>query len=287
MSNKITSGAPKLSVWKTVCQAYRFVWQEKSSFIKIAVIPMLFFVLGEAALDFHSSGRFIAEIFEIEFTRDYLFYFSFPYSALVGLYQILIITAFSVIWHRLFLIKSEPQRTRNLFLWSKRHQKFIGALIILSLMVFAVSTLITFNATALIVDYNYELFEGNFNFLFSLASSFLLNLLVVTVGIVISMRWSMVFPSIAVGQLISFRKSWELTRGNGFRLCAIGILSSIPIHIVAGVVLIVLLPWLGHSGVMFVKPAFYFLPIVVGVSALSAAYKVLCEAPEDPLNVFD
>lgn len=99
-------------------------------------------------------------------------------------------------------------------------------------------------------------------------------------------RLSLVFPVTAIGRAASFRESWRLTSGNGWRLASIlGIAAAPVVAIVAYLMLGVTPP-----GGFVTKLLLIFLSSMlssIGVTALSLAYEELTAAARRAAGVVD
>ena len=92
---------------------------------------------------------------------------------------------------------------------------------------------------------------------------------------IIVVRWSIMFPSIAVDKPFSFNQGWRITKGNGFRLFIISILVILPFYFLVIPIRFIIL--LGEfPGLELINSLFFMVTTAVGVSALSASYRDLC-----------
>ncbi|MBL4613556.1 MAG: hypothetical protein JKY27_01595 [Magnetovibrio sp.] len=272
-------GMPRqLPVWKIAVQAYAFVWGQKFAFIKLASLPFIVFMIGK----FVDLTPIIKHIFH-DFGSDtpwFALTLSLTMASTKSLLFIFIITAFSVVWHRQFLIESETQEIHDLIDWRMRHTKFIIMATIFGIVGFVLFAPVVWLTKPLVsVIISSELIKASelSPLFFIIMVGALLMALKIAIGALLSARWCLIFPSIAVDGFISFRQSWNITSGNGLRLTGIIILSTLPIQIAAGILFKAFPLWEPFTGFSFLLDGVsYFVITAIGVSALSAAYHRLC-----------
>ena len=279
---------PKLPVWKIVSQAYAFVWNKKIDFLKLSILPIMMLAISSFILDHARTSIFIfvSQSFSMKLI-DAAELISTPLYVVRGLVSILIVTAFSIVWHRLFLVHSEIQITKNLFLWRKRHMKFLFTAIVLGVggNVVAIPFSVTF------IEKTLPYFIGNVDssqiLILAVLHTFILSTLVMILIAFLTSRWSIMFPSIAVNRFMSFKQGWRLTSGNGLRLWAMTVLATFPLYSVSFVFGSISL-WLAPEAVLpLMKSSFYLIIIAVGVSALSASYRFICVESSRIVEEFD
>lgn len=114
---------------------------------------------------------------------------------------------------------------------------------------------------------------------------FLISLSVSAAILIISLRLSVALPAVALADTkTTVSRAWDATAGNGIRLLAIAILTSLPLLIVDGL-LIWAEPGLVFEGASQTSLSLYtllwmaarFVPLLLGVSLLSIVYAELIE----------
>lgn len=289
MSEDTPDSPPKLPVWKTVRQAYAFAWNQKLQFLKLALLPVGAVLIGSWIFNYKWLVVYVTDEFDMGLSDavDLVFV---PHSIIQGLFYVVIIAAFSVVWHRLFLVKSETQTIKNLILWRERHRKFLITAIILGLAGYAASTPVQIWLSMLQVEFIMELYDRDGSglvLLFSLVSAPVMSTMALLVAGFVTARWSIMFPSIAVDRFISFKESWRLTSGNGLRLWAITFLAIAPVQLLSFLVLAFFFWTEPRTGLQLVKSVSYLISTAVGISALSASYRFICLGTRNLAEVSD
>ena len=236
----------------------------------LGLIPSLLILLISIYVDPSTLLQHISRIFNIKFIEAAK-YAAFPIDALEGGLFALVVTAFSVIWHRQFLVNSETQTIKNLFMWHSRQFKFLYVVI-----VFGIVGSLVFNSVFIT---GFMLISESPSLQSSLLQSVgkyqLLKIFASLVVSIIVVRWSIMFPSIAVDKPFSFNQGWRITKGNGFRLFIISILVILPFYFLVIPIRFIIL--LGEfPGLELINSLFFMVTTAVGVSALSASYRDLC-----------
>lgn len=258
--------------------AYAFIWNEKRKFLVLSCVPFALMLLVHLLFGGGTLYRYLIDKLDISnlvFTN----YFVPPLVAMNGFLNLILFIVFSVVWHRFYLLNSELSAIRNIFLWKKRHFKFLCVVAILGGASWGVILPLQSWSSVHFFEYVSEVSKHNdYPFFLVIGFQLVLHLVSITLAALISARWAVMFPATAVDQFISFKRSWVKTAGNGFRLFAIGILSTFPVTILTSVLLFMLFLWLDTLALQIVKVASYFLNAAIGVSALSISYQYLVDS---------
>ena len=194
----------KLPIGATVSEAYGWVFGQLGLVFRAAVFP------------FTLSLALIVLSFSVPAT-----------SILSGLFLILGLVPyaiFGVAWHRLTLLGPAVATPPLIPGWARRHWRFLGYLAAVALVSNGVA--ITVMTLAFGVT--------------GAAANPILNAVVVpgifVFAIYIMMRFSFVFPAIAVDESYGLRHAWAHTKGQGFRLLGAVLLTMVPIVLLLWVV---------------------------------------------------
>ena len=244
---------------------------------------MLVYSMVGYLLDKHMSMRFFSELFDVSPT-EYFELVLYPSIALKVVFQLLVIATFSVVWHRLFLVQSERKKFRSLFSFGKRQQRFWAVAIVFGLVGASIAIPVTRMASGQAIWDGFQefgqIFSDNQKFnTYFLPVLYSTTLYTLITGLVIS-RWILVLPSIAVDDFLSFRQSWQLSKGNGFRLWCALTLATLPLQIFISA----LGGWMIFEWHLRWPPIFnsssYFLITAIGISALSISYSSIITRTE-------
>ena len=243
---------PKVEVFATVGQSFRFVWTERNDFITLALIPIVILaVLGTAigrpedALGVDGSIAFAAV------GTTWLFLLL---NFAVGVF-------FGVAWHRRFLVPGEGVSLASALSWRPRHTRFLK-----------VSLALIFGPAILILPLAIVLaLAGPFGILLLVGLIFGVMLLVI--------RLSIMLPAAAVDTAMTIDECIGMTRGNTWRLVALFLLITFIASVGDSLLRLALTGIFGEvPGIpgRFVKSFaiefIAFAAVAVGVSALSSAY---------------
>jgi hypothetical protein len=276
----------KLPVFAAISDAYAFVWREQSAFLALAfpAVAGLALLMGAFGL----AGHFL------DLSRNFtsLRVFFFVYFVVTGGAHVFAIVAFSVAWHRVYLL-GETAAPREAYRWHGRFLRFVWGYVKIFLVfmpvMYVVAKLVLPPLMTLVGSWGGQPFGS----LFHLA---LLNwaVMFVAFGWVFA-RFAMVLPAAAVDAPRTLRDAWLLTEESGWRLFAAVAAATLPVSVLSFPVEYWVQAVQRHapgltltSGLLsiFVGEALMFLAIALGVTALSAAYKRLSEAaspsPERP-----
>ncbi len=188
----------KLPVMATVSEAYGRVLGNLSLLVRAALLPFLMTLLLVAV--------------------------SFPMAAsplLAGLAMILGFlpyTIFGVAWHRLTLLGPTAGAPPLVPAWARRHWRFLGYLVAVTLIGYAV-TVMVFSIALTVVQPGAEIRPRAWS-------------VVLVTGVLIlayvMMRLSFVFPAVAVDEAYRLRHAWTHTKGQGLRLLAAVLVTAVP-----------------------------------------------------------
>ena len=196
-------------------------------------------------------------------------YTTVPIGLMAGFLKTLAISAFAVVWHRLFLLKLESQKIGNLFTWNDRNFRFLIVAIALGGVGYIVHNSIyvsgfVFLSNVLGPAQSHLMHVGKHLLLQSCAAF--------VVG-VLTVRWIIMFPSIAVDRFVSFRDGWRITKGNACRLLGVTILVQVPVFVFVSIPSFFVFGLMAVPGIAIVNPIIYMATVAIGVSALSVSYK--------------
>lgn len=242
-----------IEINKIVREAFGFTNRQLATWITVASIPVLlnaaviagFYIVGDG----QHAGMFA------NFLRNIL--------------TLAIDVPFLAAWHRMTLLG--PGNARGVIGYAYRgaERRFLGFLL-LAYLFFLVGSLVG----GLVIARSTVAGGGGDQGTVLLAIVFSLALTIALM--VVILRWSMVFPAAAVGERLGFAGSWQLTRGNGWRVFATFICIALPYFLLAVAVVLALgLEFSLGPGYVVVElllliPGFYFAAVTV--SALSMIY---------------
>ncbi len=187
----------KLPVGATFAEAYNLVFGRLGLLVRAAVFPYLIStLLAVLSLTAPSNWALTALVVILGFV---------PY------------TIFGVSWHRLTLLGPSAGAPSVTPAWDRRHSRFLGYALAVTLIGYALSIVIVLSGVLLAVP---------------LGGSAVLVLVVVVGGSIVffymMMRLSFVFPAVAVDEAYRLAHAWTHTRGQGFRLIGLMILTAVP-----------------------------------------------------------
>ena len=104
----------------------------------------------------------------------------------------------------------------------------------------------------------------------------LYNLVVLTIGIYVAARLSVLFPAIAIDKQLGFSRSWRATKGNGFRIAILEIAVSLLTVFAELVILVpVFLIYKTDNLIKLVVPVASYLLLMVLIVSMSLVYQYL------------
>ena len=259
----------RLLIIPTLIEAYRFVWRERRDFVSLAFPLVAVLSLVGAALVWQARPD------EAPTEGGYPVALAIV-GLVLGLLSLAFVVMFSVAWHRKYLVAHEASTVAAALRWSPRQTRFLWLVVGLGVIVTAV------------------IFTGAIGPLLLVASAsggapgpavlFLLAPAVVG-ALLVYARLSLLLPAAALDHYLRFRRCWELTQGNGWRLVLIIVLASLPIWTASAVISYVTNGIVGATDLagslsanflaMLIDQATGFVGIAIGVSVLSIAYRQL------------
>ncbi len=189
----------KLPVGATFAEAYSLVFARLGPLVKAAAFPYLMStVLAVLSLTAPSNWAL---------------------TMLVAIMGFVPYTIFGVSWHRLTLLGPSAGAPSVMPAWKRRHSRFLGYALAVTLIGYGLVLVIVLHGVLL----GMTLGES--------AESILV--LAVTLGgsivfVYMISRLSFVFPAVAVDEAYRLAHAWTHTRGQGFRLIGLMILTALP-----------------------------------------------------------
>ena len=246
-----TGAMNKIRIWPTVLATYAVVFGNLDLFVRAAWAWILVGLSVIAALALAFEGG------DWEFVQDASDIALLPAWA-----------SFAVVWHRYILVGEETSSAFHLR-FKKRELKFLGALILLSLVIIAPVVGFVF----IWAEISVWLIEIN-SFVYIAVTTF-----IAAVAWVVFLRLSLAFPAMAIDRpSFLFGASWRATRGNTMPMVLAMILIQLPFFLITQIV-----EWwyeiLGQTTVnSFLIDAVDILALVIGFVefALGAAFLSLC-----------
>lgn len=204
------TAAIRLPVWRTTREAYRMVFRHLRPSLNAAVVPAI--ILSGLMMAFPRVFPFA--VAQGQWVSSPV-YFAYAITLLVPF------AMFAVAWHRFILLGPDAGSTRWLPAWKTRHWRFLAFLVILETILLGQGVL-DFNPSLLVLKY-----MPPDSVILTIAGLWLIYL----VAFYLSMRFSFVFPAMALDQSYGLRRAWRDTRGQGLRLMAVQILVMIPLFL--------------------------------------------------------
>lgn len=285
----------KLPIFRTAAQAYAFVWLRRDQFWSLAVPAIAIVAITSALtswLQWLSMGQptSLADFMKGtgNFVRPDASLTFFVVAVAGGIVSFAVLVLYSVAWHRLYLVPAGAATPASAYRWQGRQTKFF----LNYLRVFIV--LIPFIAALAIVGGIIAAGVGAMVGKGGGANTSVAGItaIVVTAQLLLLLcvgwfwgRFAMLFPATAVDQHMKLREGWRFSRGNGWRILWIIVLTTIPIWIVS-TPLNFGMQYAGfETGLTgsltvtlifaLITQFFAFVGIAIGVSALSISYQFL------------
>ena len=233
------------SVGRTVGEAYAFVFRQWRALGALGALPLLAaFLVNVAAMQLRLS------------TGSFLWMLSGLLIAWV------IWSSFAVSWHRYVLLAEKPGGVPFHFSFGPREGRYFVYAMLILLPFIAVSL------HALLLMQDPSASENQ-------VLAFL-GLIVTAVGLVVAIRLSLAFPSVAVDGGHDIKQTWALSKGSGWRLFLVLILALLPSELVGQLVLLSLAAG-GSVGLVprFIGALVEFVGAAVLITALSFAFRQL------------
>jgi hypothetical protein len=247
---------PKVQVFATVGQAFRFVWAERNDFMTFALVPILVLAIVVTAV----SGAIPDDPSALGVRGS-------AGLALFAMVNVVALTYFGVAWHRRYLVPQERATARDALRWQPRHWRFLWITIVLSIG----------SGLAIIL--------GSVPTLALSPAGTALGTLAVLIGVALAAaRWLVLLPAATIDDFMTFRAGWALGRGNSWRLLNLLILATLPVFVAdVGIRALLSLVFgeapglLGRFVGAFVFEMAGFAGAAIGISALSSAYLQLLQ----------
>ncbi len=284
----------KLPVWRTIGEAYRFIWAARRDWLDYALGPIVVVSLVPALVSFIAFGTPSLTPPQPAPGQDPAGLFGpgiFAGIFLIWVVMIAVYVAFAVAWHRRFLLGPEATSPRELITWRRRHWRFLGKGIVLALLAALASAIVAFMIAfpmgAILGT------MGNGGPGPQIAAVAVTWLFVLVIMGLLFVGPALAFPAAAVEDTgFGIGAGWTLSRGNRWRMLGVYVFGAIVLVFLLNVVFLLLiagLRYLLQSGagidaepslaVEFVSAllssAVYFLGIAIGVSLLSIMYRRL------------
>ncbi len=184
----------KLPVGATFAEAYSLVFARLGLLVKAAAIPYLMSTVLTVLAFMAQSNWALA--------------------MLVAILGFVPYTIFGVSWHRLTLLGPSAGAPSVAPDWSRRHWRFLGYALAVTLIGYGLMLVVMLSgmllASAIGFLAGFIIFGGLAVFLY------------------VVMRLSFVFPAVAVDEAYRLAHAWTHTRGQGFRLIGLMILTTVP-----------------------------------------------------------
>jgi len=192
-----------------------------------------------------------------------------PAGIIVGLLALVMVVWLAVAWHRYILLEEVPTGPLPAFNQS-RILAYIGFSILLGLILFAVSLVVTLVLSPLL-------------FLGPVVFAIVTSIVVVAIALVVDFRLGLVLPAKALGQALTFGEAWRATAGQTGTIFVLALVSAlaaaiidIPAYILAA------LPGIGTFLGTIWTLGTGWVKAVVGVSILTTLYGVYIEKRNIP-----
>ncbi len=189
----------KLPVGATFAEAYSLVFARLGLLVKAAAIPYLISAVL-AVLSFMAQSNWAL-------------------AMLVVILGFVPYTIFGVSWHRVTLLGPSAGAPSVMPAWKRRHSRFLGYVLAVTLIGYGLVLVIVLSG----VLFGMPLGES--------AKSILVVAVVFggsVVFVYMMMRLSFVFPAVAVDEAYRLAHAWTHTRGQGFRLIGLMLLTALP-----------------------------------------------------------
>ena len=277
----------KLPVIQTTLQAYAFVWQRRRQFWALAIPAIAIVAITSALtswLQWLSLGR-PATFAEYQrgaggFIHSDATSAFFVLAAAGVVVSAVVLVLYSVAWHRIYLIPGTAQTPASVYRWQGRQTRFLlNYLKIFLLMIPAVVA-----AGVIVAGLAVGLSSAGGSGPLAAIAPFL-PLAAVSVVFWVWARFSMLFPACAVDHPMKIGECWRFSKGNGWRILWVIILTALPIGVISAPLNFAIAKISLETGLMasltaglgfaLITQFFAFIAIAIGVSALSIAFQQL------------
>jgi hypothetical protein len=253
---------PKVQVFATVGQAFRFVWAERNDFMTFALVPIVVLAIIATAVSgaIPDDPSALGALGALGARGSAGF-------ALFAIVNLVALTYFGVAWHRRYLVPQERATARDALRWHPRHWRFLWITIVLS------------------IGSGFAIILGSMSTLALSPGGGALGTLAVLIGVALAAaRLLVLLPAATIDDFMTFRAGWALGRGNSWRLLNLLLLATLPVLVADGGIRALLFLVFGDApGLLgrfveaFVFEVAGFAGAAIGISALSSAYLQLLQ----------
>jgi hypothetical protein len=275
MTAIVASAPPKLPVWQTVRASYAIVARNLGQLVRICWLWVLIMVLVYTALDW------LEEIWSGQSGAQAPYHWMRVITAALPV-DLPFLASIAVAWHRLVL--REERVTQPAYLRLDR--------VVWRYVLYAFAFLLLERGTLVICTFlaQYLAIEAD---LIGLLATPTANGAAMAIGLLVLPRLSLVMPAMTLGERLSLRHAWRITRGNTLRLGVATALCRLPAVTLAMLVpllmLLVRAPWwLGFSWPQIVALRWAWMPVwglAIQLSQ-SLAYAVFVALAYPVLTIF-
>ncbi len=257
-----------LPVVSTIMTAYRFIWDDREAFARVAAVPVIVLALVGSLIGALAPEAPLpppGEDGQID-PRDLPIDFGALFQALLSL---VFYVMFAVAWHRKWLLPNESVTVWSALRWDGRKTAFLGRLVLLIALAVLGSLPLAIVVVAMAQ-------AALLPFTFSVA-------MILVMVLVTFSRLSILLPAASIDDGMGVKDCWLLTRRNGLRLFAIVVIPTLPVSLAQLVTLSAVFSILAAAGlnetltgmliIALLAQTFSFIGIAVGVSALSVSYR--------------
>jgi hypothetical protein len=269
----------KLPIFKTVGDAFFYVWNHRIQFYYLAlpavVILSVLLALAGPGMSFNINlpGLQIEHANQPSSSAGKGLFWSGAAGLVSFVLVIFIFPLYSVAWHRSYLEPNENVTIRDCYRWRRRHWAFLWATVKISLLMIPIII-----AAGLLVTFITPVFPP---------LAFLLMPILMIFGLIYYSRFSMWLPATAIDNKLSLTEVLILTKGNGWRLAAILVVTSIVTGILNTVTSLIITGAASALSIIggltqnllanLAEFLIFYAGIAIGISALSIAYKSLMD----------
>ena len=280
MMTAIAASSPlKLPVWQTVRASYAIVARNLGQLIRICWLWVLIMVPAYAALDWlEETWRG-----ESDAQASYLWMREIA-AALPGPIDLPFLASIAVAWHRLVL--REERVTRPAYLRLDR--------VVWRYVLYSFAFLLLERGTPIICAFLAQNLGIDADFFTGLLIRILAApIAAIAIGLLVLPRLALVMPAMAVGERLSLRQAWRITRGNTLRLgvaTAVCMLPAVTLAMLVSLLMVITqLPWwLGFSWPQIVGLSWAWWPVwdLARELARSFAYALFTAVAYPVLTIF-
>ncbi len=213
------SATHQLRIGATFSESHSLVFNRLGSLLKAAAIPYLMTMVLTVFVAMAQSNPGLVLLTTILLVVPY--------------------TLFGVAWHRLTLLGPGASALRVTPIWKRHHWRFLGYALVVTVigsgLLMGLVLLGALIALPMSMSGTFSSESAGSLFLIVAAAA------IAALGFVyLLVRLSFVFPAVAVGEAYGLKHAWTHTRGQGFRLVGLVILTALPISFVSWLLQLVL-----------------------------------------------